>query len=48
MKFNNAKEKIAFCIKDIDEFIELIEINNTENEIFTRYELCKANSGKKN
>ena len=47
MKFNTSIDKIKWCIKDVDEFKELIEINNVDTELIKRYKLCESISGEK-
>jgi len=46
-KSETAFEKIKWCLSDVDEFKELIHINDTELELVNRYSLLEGISGKK-
>jgi hypothetical protein len=47
MKYEKALEKIKWCKIDVEEFKDLIEINDTSIEFLKRYELCKFIIGAK-
>lgn len=46
-KSETAFEKIKWCLNDVEEFKELIQINDTELELVKRYSLLEDISGKK-
>ena len=46
-KSETAFEKIQWCIKDVDDFKDLIQINDTNIELGIRYSLAQSISGKK-
>ena len=46
-KSETAFEKIKWCLQDVEDFKDLIQINDTEIELAKRYSLVETISGKK-
>ena len=46
-KSETAFEKIKWCLHDIEDFKDLIQINDTDIELAKRYSLVETISGKK-